>query len=441
MGERMAVSENTDVVVVGAGIIGAAVAFELGKRGYRTLNVDRLPAAGYGPTSNSCAIVRGHYSSWDGVAMARESFSCWRDWDRYVGVTDDLGMARYVDTGVVLIKSASGHHAKALRHYRALGIEYEEWTAAQLVERFPIYSACSFWPPSRPGDPGFWDERGEDVEGAIFTPDGGYVVDPLLATHNLQRAVEAQGGEFRFRAEVVEIRRAAGRVRGVTLRDGTEIDAQVVVNVAGPHSDAVNRLAGVDSDMNVRTRPLRHEVHQVPAPPGFDFEADGVMTSDGDQAIYFRPAAGNHILVGSEDPTCDTREWVDDPDDYNRGLTEAQWEAQVYRLARRIPSLRIPTERVGVVDLYDVSDDWIPIYDKSSLPGFYMAIGTSGNQFKNAPVAGHLMAELIDAVEHGHDHDGDPVRVIAPYTKVELDAGFYSRQREVNPHSSFSVAG
>ena len=75
-----------------------------------------------------------------------------------------------------------------------------------------------------------------------------------------------------------------------------------------------------------------------------------------------------------------------------------------------------------LVDLYDVSDDWIPIYDKSALGGFYMAIGSSGNQFKNAPVAGHCMAELIDACEKGHDHDANPLKVKTVYkssTSVE----------------------
>ena len=71
-----------------------------------------------------------------------------------------------------------------------------------------------------------------------------------------------------------------------------------------------------------------------------------------------------------------------------------------------------------------------------------MAIGTSGNQFKNAPVVGHCMAELIDRVENGHDHDADPVKVrCALHTELELDAGFYSRLREINPNSSFSVNG
>ena len=67
-------SEEVDAIIIGAGVIGASIAFELCKRGYRTLNIDKLPAAGYGPTSNSCSIVRAHYSSREGVAMAYRNF-------------------------------------------------------------------------------------------------------------------------------------------------------------------------------------------------------------------------------------------------------------------------------------------------------------------------------------------------------------------------------
>lgn len=431
-----------DAVIIGAGIIGASIAFELGKRGYRTLSIDKFPAAGYGPTSNSCAIVRSHYSSHDGVAMAYESYRYWSDWENYLGVVDEAGTARFVDSGVIIIKSANGHYKKSLRYYDELGVEYEDWDARELARRVPIYDVGSFSPPKRPDDPAFREPPEFELDGAIFTPQAGYVVDPQLATHNVQRAAEAVGCEFMFKSEVAEIRRNGERVQGVTLTDGSEIDASVVVNVAGPHSAVINRMADVEDDMTVKTRPLRHEVHHVPAPPDFDFGSDGITTSDGDLGIYFRPESGNHILVGSEDPPCDQREWIDDPDRFNRGVTERQWEAQVYRLARRIPSLPIPNGRKGVVDLYDVSDDWIPIYDQSSLPGFYMAIGSSGNQFKTAPVAGHLMAELIDRVEHGHDHGEEPVKVPCHYDgRLVLDAGFYSRQREVHADSSFSVMG
>ncbi|MEA2255549.1 MAG: hypothetical protein QOG35_1594, partial [Solirubrobacteraceae bacterium] len=84
-------AKEYDAVIIGAGVIGAATAFELARKGYRTLNIDKLPASGYGPTSNSCAIVRAHYSSWDGVAMAYEGFFYWQDWERYLGVVDDAG--------------------------------------------------------------------------------------------------------------------------------------------------------------------------------------------------------------------------------------------------------------------------------------------------------------------------------------------------------------
>ena len=69
-------------------------------------------------------------------------------------------------------------------------------------------------------------------------------------------------------------------------------------------------------------------------------------------------------------------------------MTDEQWRAQVYRMALRIPTLAIPNRPKGIADLYDVSDDWMPIYDKADLAGFYQAIGTSGNQFKPAPMAG-----------------------------------------------------
>jgi sarcosine oxidase subunit beta len=279
------------------------------------------------------------------------------------------------------------------------------------------------------------------VKGIIFTPQAGYVNDPQLSTHNLMLAAKSQGGQFMFDTEVAGVRRKNGRVAGVTLKSGEPIDAPIVVNAAGPHSFVINRMAGVEAGMNIKTKALRHEVHHVPSPPEFNFEKHGTVVSDSGCGIYFRPEAGNNILVGSDDPKCDDRVWLEDPDVFNTNLTERQWKAQVYRLAQRIPSLPIPPTPRGVVDLYDVSDDWIPIYDSSDLPGFYMAVGTSGNQFKNAGGIGYMMAEMIDAGENGNDQDSNPVQVKMPYTGLVLNSGFYSRRREINPNSSFSVLG
>jgi sarcosine oxidase, subunit beta len=432
-------SETYDAIVIGAGIIGACTAYELAKRGWRTLSLDKLPAAGYGSTGASCAIIRTHYSTLDGAALAYESFFAWDDWAGYLGVPDERGLAKFVKSGCLVMKTEANDHLRAIcRNMAALGIPYEDWTAEQIRARLPSYDLGRFGPPKRPDDPAFGEAQG-GIEGAVFFPCAGYVNDPQLASHNAQRAAEARGARFRFNSEVTAILREGGRARGVTLASGETIAAPVVVNVAGPHSAKINRMAGALEGMRITTRALKQEVAHVPFPKGFDFERDGLVTSDSDVGCYCRPEIGNHILIGSEDPPCDPREWVD-PDDYDRNFSE-QWQVQVQRVAQRIPDLPVSSPLKGVVDLYDVTEDWIPIYDKSDLPGFYMACGTSGNQFKNAPVAGAMMAELIQACEQGRDHDRDPLPFRLEHIDRTIDTGFYSRRREVNPESSFSVLG
>ena len=429
-----------DAIIVGAGIIGACTAYELAAKGWRTLNVDKLPAAGYGSTGSSCAIIRTHYSTLDGAALAHEGYHYWNDWAGYLGVADERGLAEYRNSGCLVVKTElNGYLQPICRNLDNLGIPYEDWDHAQILKRFPFYDLNRYGPVKRSDDPEFGEPADEKLAGAVFFPLAGYVTDPQLASHNVQRAAEAKGAEFLFNAKIVEIRQDEGRVVGVRLEDGREIDSPVVVNVSGPHSAIVNRMAGVEAGMNIKTRALKQEVAHVPAPPGFDYEKDGMVTSDGDIGCYARPEVGNFILIGSEDPECDAREWVD-PDTFDRNFTE-QWRTQVLRKAQRIPTLPIPSEMKGVVDLYDVADDWIPIYDKSDLAGFYMAIGTSGNQFKNAPVAGALMTALIEACEGGRDHDVEPLQFHLKHTERDIDLGFYSRRREINPESSFSVLG
>ena len=433
-------AEKYEAIIIGAGIIGAATALALARKGVKVLGVDKLPAAGYGSTSGSCAIIRPYYSTVDGCAIGWESHFYWRDWAEFLGAEDERGLGRYINCGCLRLKSpANGHLENTIRLMEEISCPYEDWNGDQVLERLPTVVLDSFGETKPIDDPKFGQPDGPPLTGGVFFPDGGYVNDPQLATHNLQRAAEAAGAAFRFNAAVSQIRQMNERVAGITLDGGEEIDAPVVVNVAGPHSYKVNRLAGVEAGMNITTKALRHEVCHVPAPEGHDFEETGVVFADEEIGVYIRPETGNHILIGSEDPECDERQWVD-PDDYSREFSE-QWNVQVMRLAQRMPGVGVPSHGKGVVDLYDVSDDWIPIYDKSDLPGFYMAVGTSGNQFKNAPIAGEMMAELITACESGRDHDTDPVSFHLRYTDRTVSLGFYSRRREVNPDSSFSVLG
>lgn len=431
---------NPDVIIIGSGIIGCATAFELAKAGYKTLNIDKLGDAGLGSTSNSCAIVRMTYSTHDGIRMAQECFSYWKDWDNYLEVKDERGMAQFINGGTMLSINEAPNFPRMLRIFAELGIEHEIWDEQKIAERLGHIDQGRFFPPARLEDEQFWADANGRIQEMVYIPDGGYITDPQLATHNLMVAAQAKGSAFIFNRAVTAVRRANGRVAGVTLDDGREIDAPIVINISGPHSKIINELAGVEGDMKINTRPLRHEVHFVknPYPQVPDIASHW---SDVDIGVYYRPEAGNALLIGSKDPDCDPKEWVEHPDHFDREVSQSQWKHQVYRLARRLPELEIPNQPRGVVDLYDVADDWIPIYDKSNLPGYYMAIGTSGNQFKNAGPVGYLMAQLVNAVENGHDHDQSPVVYDAVYNNFAVDIGFYSRLREINMESSFSVSG
>lgn len=432
---------NKTVVIIGAGIMGCALAFELGKAGYSVQVVDKAPNVAFGSTSSSSAIIRAHYTNRQSVMMAYEGFAYWENWSDYLGVEDELGHARFIQSGTILFRTEAYKFDRILELYRELGIPHEEWDVATLQAKMPFYAYDAFYPPTRPDDDAFWEDPNNLLESALWSPKSGYMNSPQLAAHNLMRAAQAYGATFTYNAEVVAIRQQHNQVQGITLKDGREIDASIVINAGGPHSNIINEMAGVLDSMNIKTRALRHEVHHLEAPKDLDFEKAGCHTTDGDLGIYWRPEAGNTILIGSEDPPCDEMEWIDDPDNFNRDVTEAQWKAQVYRFAKRFPSIGVPSQRRGIADLYDVSDDWIPIYDKSDLGGYYMAIGTNGNQFKNAPVVGYVMTQLIDACENGHDHDADPLQIRTLYRDFELDMGFFSRRREFDPNTSQGVNG
>ena len=432
-----------DAIIIGCGIIGNCLAFELAKKGYKTLSVDKNGGSGLGSTAGSCAIVRAHYSTFEGVAMAYAGFDIWKNWADYCEGKDSTGMAAYRNCGSLMLKTTGHDWRRVKSHYDSVGVVYEEWDLDAIRRRLPIFDLHRYWPVTRPDtDEHFFDKHNQLLEGGIYSPQAGYMSDPKLSTHNVQMAAQARGAEFRFNAQVVAIRASDNRVQGITLADGDRIDAPVLINVAGPHSCVINRLAGIEKQNNIKTRPLRHEVCFVPSPPGFDYEHHGMQIADGDNGIYLRPELGNAILIGSEDPDCDPKDWVADADRFNRQVTDRQWEAQVYRCARRIPQLPIPNNKQGIVELYDVSDDWIPIYDQSDLEGYYLAIGTSGNQYKNGPVAGMMMAALIDQVENRNlDHDRAPLRFELPGIGLEINAGFFSRNRTINPDSSYSVNG
>ncbi len=449
-------SSTPNVIVVGAGVIGCSVALELCRRGHQVTVIDALPAAGYGSTSSSSGIIRFHYSTEAGVAMAWEGRHYWEQWASHVraepgpsgepAIAHDA-VATIVEVPMYMFLAPGAERPVFLDHFDKFGVPYEVRPRASLESGPVEVDFGLFGPPARLEDDTnpFWGDPTDRFDEVLWLGGAGYVPDPQLAAQNLCTVAAAEGVEFLFNTKVVAVERSAdgGRVAGVTVAsgpaEGRTIAAPIVVNVAGPHSSVINELAGVTGDMARSGRALRREVYIAPAPAGYD-EQNGFQAADLDVGVYFRPESGGNIMVGSVEPECDELEWVD-PDDFDETVTEDEFQLAMMRTARRMPELGIPHSKRGLVALYDATEDWTPIYDRSSLDGFYMACGSSGNQFKNAGVAGHLMAELITAVEAGHDHDADPIVVTGRHTGFAIDTATFSRRREVDANAANTVLG
>jgi len=419
---------RADAVVIGAGVIGAAVALELARGGRDVVVVDKGPGPGTGSTSASSAIIRYSYSTRDAILTAWEAAHLWLRWEQHLGGGDPDGMASFVRTGMLIFRTTGYDGTQMLQLWDEIGIPYVELDARELADRFPWLDTGKYFPPKRVDDPRFADDALGQLS-AIVDEDSGFIDDPMLAARNLAHAARRHGAVLRFRTEVVGIDHDGRRVKGVRLRGGESIVAPVVVNVGGPHSSRINAMAGVDREMTIRHRPLRQEVFAVPAPAGATLTDGAPVVADLDLGQYFRPQAGGTLLVGGTEPECDELHWVDDPDADSEYPTVDVWETAMMRLARRVPALGVPSRPVGLAALYDASDDWVPIYDRSSLHGYFMACGTSGNQFKNAPLAGIYLREIVDATMSGHDHDAEPVRYVGPVTGLTVDLGAFSRRR------------
>ncbi len=423
-------------IVIGAGVIGCSIAFEMAAKGYEVIAVDKAQGPGQGSTSASSAVVRFNYSTFDAVALAWESFHCWKNWPEHLDKKQER-YSKMIDVGVVMLDAPVISGEKTSQLFDAVGIPYEVWNSTDLSKNVTGIDAGKYWPPKKLDDDEFWEDAKEPL-GAIFTPNGGYIDDPLLATENLAQAALSAGVKFRFKSKVTAILKEGNKVTGVEVDGNEKILADIVINAGGPWSNRINELAGVGQDFTISVRPMRQEVHQINTPMNL---IPGPIVGDLDLGTYMRSTPTGSTLIGGTEPECDGLDWVDDVEAVNLNRTKELFEAQVTRAARRFPSLKIPNSPSGIAGIYDVAADWTPIYDRTELDGFFVAIGTSGNQFKNAPMVGKLMTELIDAVRAGRDHDVDPVKVRAERTGNEISLGAFSRKRLFNADNTGTVMG
>ncbi len=353
-------TETADVIVIGAGVQGASLAFHLAARGASVIVLERSTVAA-GASGRSSGLVRMHYHLLAETRLAWASFPYYRDWAERVG-----GECGFTKTGFLWIEPATnGDRLRAsVADHRALGIGTSVVDAREMRRIAPGLEVA-------------------DDEVAAFEPESGYA-DPSGTTAGFIRAARDRGARLVQGAEVTAITVHGGGVTGVTTTRGS-FAAPVVVNAAGGWAGRVAELVGLEIPITV----WRHDTGYLGVPQ--EVARPIPMVIDSAHDMYFRPEGSEMVLVGLEDhsgmggsPDRDTSEA--DPDFRDRA-TE--------RIIRRVPGLIDGTFRTSHSGQDGLTPDQRPILGPAGPSGLYLDCGHSGTGFKTAPAVGLGMSELI----------------------------------------------
>jgi sarcosine oxidase subunit beta len=352
---------SADFVVLGAGVMGASIAFHLARRkAGRILVLDKGDVA-HGASGRSSALVRMHYSFPPEVDLAVKSLEIFRIWPEYVGRRGD-----FRQTGFVRIVPEK----ELPRLEKNVAMQREHGVDARVVDRAELSQIVPDWSL-------------DDVPYAAWEPGSGYGDGTGVATDFLERARE-MGAVYRSGTRVERFCRERGGVTGV-VTDAGAVAAPVVVAATGPWSRPL--FAGVGFDL-----PVEGEYHVVAVlknPAGLAERAPACI--DGLTTTYFRSEVGGLTLVGDF--------WGQrgvDPDAFPQSASTEALASLVERVSRRIPALADAGIWRSVTGVYDVSPDFRPLIGEvPGTRGLYVVAGFSGMGFKISPAVGLCVSELL----------------------------------------------
>ena len=376
-----------DVVIVGAGIIGLSIAWELARRSKLNIAVlEKGASTGEGSTGASSAVCRYRYSMNEMLQLASDGIRAYRDWSAYTGQSQPA--AAFQNDGVLWMPGsntawADKEHARLQRYGIASAVLDDD----DLQARFPAFSTCTIAPDMETG-------AAHECRGGgrhLLELDGGYM-DPTGAMQDLVAACRGRGVTVAFRAAVSGIRKQGGRISGVELSNGDVISTSLVINAAGPWCQDLYRAAGLDVDWDLK--PTRIQMLYRDRPP--ELRGDIPVTVDMEGGIYFRTQnRGQQLIVGSVLEE-DERETVANPDEFDRDADEDFRLVKLHVLHHRLPGLPQRGKVLGYCGLYTVNrDDVHPIVGPTDIEGFWVANGFSGHGFKLAPAIGSMVARAI----------------------------------------------
>ncbi len=354
-------TRTADIVIIGAGVMGASIAFHLAQRkAGRILVIDR-DHVGRGGSGRSSALIRMHYSFPAEVQLALVSLRMFERWGELVGEA-----TLFQKTGFVRIVHPNEMDRLKLNvdMQQRLGVNVNLISGQDLQKLEPDWIV-------------------DEVEPAAHEPDSGFGDGAAVANDFLARARD-QGVCYFPRTQTTAIRVEDGRVRGVATDQG-DICAPIAIAATGPWTRPLLQTIGCDL-------PIETEYHQVAilknAP---DMQGGGCACIDSATQTYFRPDGQDKFLVGDfygQRPV--------DPDNFPQRASDESLGEVIERACGRVPKLENAEVMRGVTGVYDMTPDSRPLLGEiPGISGLHVCAGFSGMGFKISPAIGLVMSELV----------------------------------------------
>lgn len=350
--------EKADVVIIGGGVNGCALAYELSLKGVKAVVVERKHLAS-GATGRCGAGIRQQWSSRENAALAIESVRIFERLEEELGSSIGLRQGGYL---IAIHDEKDMEQAeKNVEMQRSLGLDVSILEADEINDIVPIL-----------------DIEGMKAIGATFCPTDGHA-DPFKTTYAYANAAMRNGAEIYRFTEVQDIVTDGEEIKAVRTNRGA-IKTGVVVNAAGAWSKKIAEMAGIELP-NV---PYKKEIIVTERMTRI-FDAMVISFRDG---IYFSQQDEGQILGGIPPPETVTG--------YKTEPTLPFLEHMSSTLTRYAPVLKHINVLRQWTGFYDVTPDALPILGEvKGLKGFIQCNGFSGHGFMLSPMVAKLLAQLI----------------------------------------------
>jgi sarcosine oxidase subunit beta len=354
--------KNFDVVIIGAGSIGAPAAFFLAKEGIRPLVIDKLPSVGQGANKAAIGGIRATHSDRAKISICLKSIEIFSTWQGEYG--DHIGWVQ------------GGYSFVAYR-------EQDEETLKGLLEVQKPYGLNINWLDKDELLEVIPDLNPEGLRGGTFCPDDGSAC-PLLAAHAFYRRAKERGAEFYFNEEVADIVVEADRVRGVKTTRG-EYGTDCIINAAGPWAKKVANMAGLDV-------PVQSDCHEAgitePVERFLEPMVVDIRPAEGSANYYFYQHYTNQIVFCM---TPSPSIWGEDTRETSVFLPMVA--RRMIGLMPRLANLRVRRAWRG---LYPMTPDGLPIVGKvRELEGYINAVGMCGQGFMIGPGLAPYLVKMV----------------------------------------------